>query len=39
MLGFLDSIMLLLAFKGIGFPLSGAGEGPQLLFVRVCVCV
>lgn len=34
MLGFLDSIMLLLAFKGIGFPVSGAGE--ELL--PVCVC-
>lgn len=37
MLGFRDSIMLLLAFKGIGFPLSGAGEEPRLLYVRVCV--
>ncbi len=35
MLGFLDSIMLLLAFKGIRFPLSGAGE--ELLLLPVCV--
>lgn len=34
MLGFLDAIMLLLAFKGIGFPRSGAGEEPLLLCVH-----
>lgn len=39
MLGFLDSIVLLLAFKGIRFPLSGAGEKPWLLCVYVCVPV
>lgn len=38
MLGFLDSIMLLLAFKGIRFLLSGAGEEPLLLLcVHVCL--
>lgn len=39
MLGFLDSIMLLLAFKGIEFPVSGAGEGLVSLYVCVCVLV
>ena len=41
MLGLLDSIMHLLAFKGIRFPVSGAEEELLLLFracVFVCAC-